>query len=219
MRTISLDKCELCSYNGTKMWKTEVPIVGEYTTVSITDEQYEAIIKTMREGFHPDEQHFVEPNERIATILTLEANLGLRVGDILRLRLDDIISDGNRRRLNITEEKTGKQRTFTVPHEVYAFICDYATKYGKPRTARLFDLSERAVQKQLKKVTDYLGIQNVSTHSFRKYFATRIYVNNHYNIVMVQKILQHSTAAVTQKYIGIQQRDIEDALTKNVRIV
>ena len=36
---------------------------------------------------------------------------------------------------------------------------------------------------------------------------------------MVQKILQHSTAAVTQKYIGIQQRDVEEALTKNVRIV
>jgi integrase len=193
--------------------------MGEYTTVSLTDEQYADIIKTMREGFHPDAQHFVEPNERIATILTLEANLGLRVGDILRLRLNDIIPDGNRRRLDIIEEKTGKQRTFTVPHEVYSFICDYATKNGIPRTARLFDLTERAVQKHLKKVTDFLNIQNVSTHSFRKYFATRIYVDNHFNIVLVQKILQHSTAAVTQKYIGIQQRDIEEALTKNVRIV
>ena len=193
--------------------------MGSYTTVSLTDEQYANIIRTMREGFHPNEQHFVEPNERVATILTLEANLGLRVGDILRLRLEDIILDGNRRRLDIIEEKTGKQRTFTIPHEVYSYISDYASKNGIPRTARLFDLTERAVQKQLKKVTDFLGIPNVSTHSFRKYFATRIYLNNQYNIVMVQKILQHSTAAVTQKYIGIQQRDIEEALTRNVRIV
>lgn len=146
-------------------------------------------------------------------------DLGLRVGDILRLRLNDILRDGNRLRLDITEEKTGKQRTFTVPHEVYSYMCDYATKNGIPRTARLFSITERAVQKQLQKVTEYLGLSKISTHSFRKFFATRIYENNNYNVVMVQKILQHSTAAVTQKYIGIQQRDIEEALTKNVRIV
>jgi integrase len=198
--------------------KAEVPTMPNYKTVALTDEQYATIIRTMREGFEIGDMN-VEPNERVATILTLEANLGLRVGDILRLRLNDIIRDGNRLRLDITEEKTGKQRTFTVPHEVYSYICDYATKNNIQRTANLFPITERAVQKHLKKVTDYLKLSKVSTHSFRKYFATRIYENNNYNVVMVQKILQHSTAAVTQKYIGIQQRDIEEALTKNVRIV
>lgn len=192
--------------------------MANFKTVSLTDEQYATIITTMREGFRLDKTN-VEPNERIATILTLEANLGLRVGDILKLRLSDIIRDGNRYRLDIIEEKTGKQRTFTVPYEVYSYMCDYALRHGIQPTAHLFDITERAVQKQLKLVTIYLGYENVSTHSFRKYFATRIYENNNYNVVMVQKILQHSTAAVTQKYIGIQQRDIENALTKNVRIV
>ncbi|MDD4805136.1 MAG: tyrosine-type recombinase/integrase, partial [Candidatus Pacebacteria bacterium] len=56
-------------------------------------------------------------------------------------------------------------------------------------------------------------------HSFRKYFATNIYLNNNYNIELVRKILQHSSAAVTQKYIGIQQKDIELALQNNVRLV
>ena len=192
--------------------------LANYMTVALSEDEYAAIIRALREGFELDGV-IVKANERIATILTLEANLGLRVGDILKLRLTDIIRDGNRYRLDITEEKTGKARTFTVPHEVYSYLCDYAIKNELPKTAHLFPITERAVQKQLKNATDHLGLSRISTHSFRKFFATRIYQNNGHNVVLVQKILQHSTAAVTQKYIGIQQKDIEDALTKNVTIV
>jgi len=192
--------------------------MANYKTVALSEDEYAAIIRALREGFELDGVN-VEPNERIATILTLEANLGLRVGDILKLRLTDIIRDGNRYRLDITEEKTGKPRTFTVPHEVYSYLCDYAIKSGLPKTAHLFSITERAVQKHLKNATDHLSLSRISTHSFRKFFATRIYQNNGHNVILVQKILQHSTAAVTQKYIGIQQKDIEDALTMNVKII
>ena len=58
-------------------------------------------------------------NDRIATALILEANLGLRISDILNLKLCDIVRDGNRYRLDITEQKTEKKRTFTVPTELY----------------------------------------------------------------------------------------------------
>ena len=36
------------------------------------------------------------PNERVATALVLEANLGLRISDIIHLRLADIVKDGER---------------------------------------------------------------------------------------------------------------------------
>ena len=84
---------------------------------------------------------------------------------------------------------------------------------------RLFDLSERQIQKHLKAACDYLGIDGVSTHSFRKYFATQIYINNDYNIELVRQLLQHSSAAVTQKYIGIQQKQVEDALQNHIRLL
>ncbi|MBZ9618266.1 site-specific integrase [Clostridium estertheticum] len=50
----------------------------------------------------------------------------------------------------------------------------------------IFDITERAIQKQLKLACDYLGYGNISTHSFRKYFATQISVNNNYNIELVR---------------------------------
>ena len=55
-------------------------------TKTLTTEQYKEIIQTMKLGFTG-----CRPNERIATALVLEGNLGLRISDILKLRLCDIV--------------------------------------------------------------------------------------------------------------------------------
>lgn len=176
-------------------------------TIALTTEQYKEIIQTMKQGFSG-----CRPNERIATALMLEANLGIRISDILKLRLCDIIRDGNRYRLSITEQKTGKARVFTVPFALYQFIRCYCLDNNIATTDIIFPISERAVQKQLRIVCNYLEISGVGTHSFRKYYATEIYKNNGYNIALVQHLLQHSSATVTQRYIGIQQREVEKAI-------
>ena len=136
-------------------------------TVALTTEQYKEIISTMKAGFTG-----CRPNNRVATALMLEANLGLRISDILRLRLADIVKDGERYRLAITEQKTGKARVFTVPLALYQFIRCYCLDNSIQTDQRIFPLTERAVQKQLKIVCDYLGYSGISTHSFRKYYAT-----------------------------------------------
>ena len=182
-------------------------------TVALTTEQYKEIISTMKQGFTG-----CRPNERVATALMLEANLGLRISDIIKLCLSDIVRDGERYRLAITERKTGKSRIFTVPLALYQFIRCYCIDHDIPADAVIFPLTERAIQKQLKLVCDYLGIVGVSTHSFRKYYATEIYRNNGYNIALVQQLLQHSSAAVTQRYIGIQQREVEQAIENHLKL-
>jgi len=183
------------------------------TTVALTLEQYKEIITTMREGFTG-----CRPNDRIATALMLEANLGLRISDILRLHLNDIVKDGDRYRLAITEQKTGKIRNFTIPMALYQFIKLYCLENQIAPAAAIFPISERAVQKQLRIVCNYLDIQNVGTHSFRKFYATEIYRNSGYNIALVQHLLQHSSAAVTQRYIGIQQREVEQAIENHLKL-
>ena len=45
------------------------------TTTACTHEQYETIIKTLYEGIGD----CIQPNPRIATILVIEANVGLRI--------------------------------------------------------------------------------------------------------------------------------------------
>lgn len=146
-------------------------------TRAVDEATFKLIIATMRSGFVMDGVSY-HPNDRIATILVLEYNLGLRVGDILQLKVDSFVKDGSRYRLDIYEQKTGKYRNFTVPVEIYNFIRDYAYENNIHPKAKLFPITERAVLKHLKVTCDYLGLQGVGTHSFRKAYATNIYVNN-----------------------------------------
>ena len=183
-------------------------------TKALTTEQYKEIIQTMRAGFCG-----CRPNERIATVLVLEGNLGLRISDILKLRLCDIVKDGDRFRLDVVEQKTGKQRSFTVPLVIQQYLENYCLRHGIPRTAIIFPITERAVQKQLHIVCDYLGYEGISTHSFRKWYATEIYKNSGYDISLVQRLLQHSSAATTQRYIGIEQQRIEQAIQSHTLLM
>ena len=187
-------------------------------TIALTEEQYRNIIETIRNGFLCPDGHKVKPNKRIATALLLEANLGLRISDILQLRLSAIIHDGNRYRLNIVEQKTKKKREFTVPIEIYSYIQNYVLENKINPDAKLFDISERTVQNHLQLVCEHLGFENISTHSFRKFFACSIYINNDYNIELVRVLLQHSSIATTQRYIGLQRREIEEALQKHIKL-
>lgn len=183
-------------------------------TKALTTEQYKEIIETMREGFSG-----CRPNERIATILVLEGNLGLRISDILKLRLCDIVRDGDRFRLDITEQKTGKLRSFTVPRVIRQYIENYCLRHQIKPTEPMFPITERAVQKQLHTVCDYLGYDGISTHSFRKWYATEIYKNSGYDIALVQRLLQHSSAATTQRYIGMEPQKIEEAIQSHALLI
>ena len=136
-------------------------------TIALTDQQYIDIITAIKSGFCHVRREY-KPNDRIATALTLEANLGMRISDILQLHFCDIIKDGDRYRLNISGQKTDKERCFTVPEEIRSYIDEYRKRNHMTEQQRLFDLSERQIQKHLKAACDYLGLAGISTHSFRK---------------------------------------------------
>ena len=193
-------------------------------TLTLTEEQYDEIIDTMRTGFLS-----CRPNHKVATALVLEANLGIRISDIVQttdkngvkrdgIKLSDIVFDGGRYRLDIIEKKTKKKRGFTVPDPIYNFMQQYVIDNEIKKTEPMFPITERAVQKHLKATCDYLGYSGISTHSFRKFFATNVYKDNGYNIRLVQELLQHSSPVTTQRYIGISQQAVETALKNNVKL-
>ena len=186
-----------------------------YKTRAITKEEFIEIIDLIKKGGYLD----AEPNEKVAFALVLEGNLCMRIGDILNLSLSDIIKDGNRYHLQVIEEKTKKARTFTIPLEIYQYIQQYCIDNNIKRNDKIFNITTRQVQRVLKKACDYLGLENVSTHSFRKFGATEIYIANDYDIMLVKEILQHASVETTQEYLGIRQKRIEKALQDHICLV
>ena len=184
--------------------------MGNYVTRTLTESEYREIVNMVRDGYSDH-----RPNPQVATILTLEANLGCRIGDILNLRTDSIINDGGIWKLNIVEQKTGKKRTFIVPKPIKEYI-DKWIAYKGITTGKLFDISAQAVWKCLRIVTDYIGLENVSTHSFRKLASTRLYEATGHDIMAVCEFLQHSSPAITSAYLKRSSEQLEKAITNCV---
>lgn len=181
-------------------------------TRSITEAEYREIIRIMREG----RPGFFAPNRKAAMALVLEANLGIRISDIVKLRLCDIIRDGDRWRLSIVEQKTGKERWFTVPDQVRANIVAYCYEYGIGSKEPIVGIKRRSVQDALKKVTNFLEMERVGTHSFRKFFAGRIYEASGHDTELVREILQHGSLETTQRYLRVTSERVDAALQDNV---
>ena len=190
--------------------------MGEYTTRTLSQEDYEKLVKTIRIGYtYKNVKH--RPNDQIATILVLEANLGCRIGDIIALRTDSIIKDGEIFKLNITEEKTGKKRYFIVPLAIKNFIDHYCECNGIT-SGRLFDIEAPAVWKQLRAATGYLGLENVSTHSLRKKIACDLYENTGHDIEAVAAFLNHASINTTRRYIRRSDAQLESAISQAVSL-
>lgn len=188
-------------------------------TLALSQEQYITIIETILSGFEYNGRKY-KPNLQIAMILQLEANLGMRCGDILRISYGSIKRDGDRYIIDMLEEKTNKsRRRFTVDDEVYETIAKYFIKNNLRPQDKLFNISLRQVQRFLKDVCLYLGYENISTHSFRKYCATKMYINSDHDIELVREFLQHSSVAITQKYLNMGSKRLEKAIKQNTEII
>ena len=124
-----------------------------------------------------------------------------------------------------SNQRTGRElpnfprRVFTVPMVIQQYMENYCLRNGIRRNDLMFPITERAVQKQLHIVCDYLGYEGISTHSFRKWYATEIYNANGFDIALVQRLLQHSSAATTQRYIGIEPQKIEQAIQNHAQLL
>lgn len=179
-------------------------------------EEYIRVIETMMQGDFSykalnNKRESVErrfrPNLHVAMILQLQATLGLRIGDVLNLK----VSSFKNGKLEIREKKTDKLQYRDVHPDVHNGILEYAVTYGIGKDEKLFKIGVRAVQKQLKIVVDHLKLENISTHSFRKLYAVQVYENNDRDIYLLKELLNHSSVATTQRYIRVSQEAINKA--------
>ena len=177
------------------------------TTRVLEISEYKQVIELFLSGFKNKDGETFRPNKPIALALQLQATLGLRIGDVLNLHVNNFCNG----KLETREYKTGKLQYRDINHNVFDYIKDYAIENKLSQTDKLFNIGTRAVQKQLKLVCDHLGLVNISTHSFRKMFATTAYEQNSNNLELVKELLNHTSIATTQRYIRVSQQAINKA--------
>lgn len=170
-------------------------------------QEYKNIVYLALNGFITKDNKVFRPNIQLALTFQLQANLGLRISDVLKLKINNFKNG----KLELMEKKTNKLQYRSINHYVYDYVKDYAINNKLGQDDFLIKVSVRAIQKQLKIITDYLGLSNVSTHSFRKMFATTVYQDNNNNIELVRELLNHTSIATTQRYIRLSQNIINAA--------
>ena len=172
------------------------------TSRPITMDEFKTIIQTILDGGYN-----FRPNPTIALLAQMQASCGLRINDCLRVRLKDIYKseDGqNHYRIKIKEQKTGKWRDTIFYADLYFKLSEYCIEHGRKKDEPIFNLTSRAVSKYLKKVTEYLDLDGVGTHSFRKLYATEIFKNS--DLLTVSMALMHSNINTTVRYLAKNPR-------------
>lgn len=135
-----------------------------------------------------------EPN-RVACKVALHT--GLRIGDVLRLRRDQILP-----KVTVVEQKTGKRKTIGLPAALRREMlrCAGPVWVFPHRTDPERHRTRQAVYMDMKRAAKAFRLpQVVGTHSIRKVYAVRL-LDRYGNIERVQKALNHSSPAVTMLY-------------------
>lgn len=148
---------------------------------------------------------------------------GLRIGDILRLKWQDILKD----HFTLVEEKTGKERIISLDPKFKEIRDQILTTTEIDPEHLIFTFQRRdgdqsksisvvAANKRIKKIFEEYEIEcrNASSHTLRKTFGLRIYeVYNRCEdaLVLLSQIFNHRDISITRRYIGITEKRIENA--------
>lgn len=134
-----------------------------------------------------------------ANQLAIELSLryGMRIGDILGLRTDDV----KRGVFSYREEKTGKRRRITLNSVIQRELLSQAGKLYvfEGRTDWRKHRTRQAVYKDIRRACEALRLgKGISPHSARKVYAVERY--ERYGMEKCRQLLNHSDEAVTMIY-------------------
>lgn len=144
------------------------------------------------------------------TMLRLCYGMGLRVSEIVNLKITDI--DSNAMQVFIERAKGKKDRYVNLPQSILEQLRAYYKQY-RPKTF-LFEgqyggrYSSRSVQMIFKKALSRAGVnKTVGVHGLRHSFATHL-LENGTDIKFIQELLGHNDIKTTLRYTHVSQKSL-----------
>jgi integrase/recombinase XerD len=161
-------------------------------------------------------------NEKHKTLLFLIYSAGLRVGEVVRLKPQDI--DSSRMLVKVNKGKGAKDR-YTLLSQIALEQLRRYYKLYKPEVW-LFagskegdHITERSVQKVFENCCTKAKIsKDVSVHTLRHSFATHL-LESGVDLRYIQELLGHASTKTTEIYTHVTQKNISDILSPLDRLV
>lgn len=163
-------------------------------------------------------------NLRDWALFTLGINSALRVSDLLKITVSEVVDENGvvRDRLKVKENKTGKGKDFPFTNKVKEALTEYISITNP--TDALFPsqkingikgtgaVGRGQINKILSDAAIAIGIkENVGSHSMRKTWATHA-LEKGVPLVKIMMYLNHSSEKDTLRYLGITQDSMDETI-------
>lgn len=159
-----------------------------------------------------------DENYKMSLLIALGCFTGLRISDILALRWEQILSTEE---FTIIEKKTGKKRVLRLNSQLQQHIQEcyehiqpiglkapiLVSQKGTVFTIQRINVILKEIKQKYR-----LKVKNFSCHSLRKTFGRQVYNMNSENselaLVKLMELFNHSSLAITKRYLGLRQEEI-----------
>uniref|UniRef100_C5DB39 Integrase family protein n=1 Tax=Geobacillus sp. (strain WCH70) TaxID=471223 RepID=C5DB39_GEOSW len=136
----------------------------------------------------------------------------LRTQDILSLKVKDV---RGKYQIYFKEQKTGKTKIIEIHPDLRPELEEYTQNMADddwlfPSRIKGRPLSREQAFRRLQAAGKKCGLPSLSGHVLRKTFCYHAYKNG-VPLHILSELLNHSSEAVTRRYIGLQQEDIKRA--------
>jgi integrase len=168
----------------------------------LSDDKVSNLIRAL-DNYHP----------RFGLLFALGVETGLRISDLLRLRVRDV-----KLTLHVTERKTKRKRSIDISPWMLLAVELYAKDFSLKKTDFLFwskpwhtdkPMSRQWAYDVISRVAKENGLQGIGTHSMRKTYACDLY-RRLGSVEAVQNVLGHKHIQTTMAYVS-------DAKNANLR--
>jgi integrase len=157
---------------------------------------------------------------KLRPIVLLILNTGLRLREATELKWDQVNLSDNEDRREITIRGKGrgeKKKLRVIPLNDAAFdllkgLREACNGKGKVFSGR--GLSSWAVGYNISKICDEIGLPDVTVHTLRHTFATRLAQRGDVNMEQVRKLMGHSDMKTTQRYSHLNDQALRETVKK-----
>ena len=165
---------------------------------------------------HAIQNDLKENNFRNYLMFEIGIYIGIRISDILNIKVKDIKNKDN---LTLREIKTKKEKLMPIPshlkREINTYIEDMDLKDNdyifKSRKKKIKPISRVQAYNILKKIANKYKLENIGTHTLRKTFGYHFYKKTQ-DVALLMTIFNHSDPSITLRYIGIEQDNVNKSL-------